>query len=146
MSPERSSSDIRPQRLRYGTRIRITIVVALYLSITMQPHAAETLDPAARATLNFRPQPAEEDLPTAMRRTTPASEKIADPEREFAMRMLESAERELRIAETHANIVKDGEIKRIANDIAASRRNEIAKLQTWLAQRKVLKTPRMLKQ
>ena len=67
-----------------------------------------------------------------------------DPEREFAMRMLESAQRELRLAETQASIATDIQIKQIANDTAASRRNEIKKLRAWLAQRKVLSTPRML--
>ncbi len=147
MSADHSASGIQSRRLRNGAQILIPILLTLcLLMLIMAPiHAAETFGPQASATADSRPQPAEEDVPDVGRRVMPASEhRIADPEREFAMRMLESVERELRLAEAHARISTDTQLKQIANDAAATRRNEIEKLRAWLSQRKVLNTPRML--
>ncbi len=145
MSPDHPASGIQLRCIRNGAHHLIRTLLTLCLSSMAPTSAADMSVPHARTTPNFRPQPAEEELSVARQRISPVGEqRIGDPEREFAMRMLESAQRELRLAETQASIATDIQIKQIANDTAASRRNEIKKLRAWLAQRKVLSTPRML--
>ncbi|MGI9026103.1 MAG: hypothetical protein ACR2GP_11090 [Burkholderiaceae bacterium] len=119
---------------------------ALSQLVVSQSGAAENPDADTCVTSTSRPQLAEEDLPPAERGapSIKQQQKIADPEREFALQMLERAERELRLAEAHTAIAADAQIREIVNDTAASRRKEISRLRAWLAKRNALSTPRML--
>ena len=147
MSVQHCSVDT-PVRPDYTRPSGLAAFVLTLCMIVMPPtQAAENRGANPPVTSGSRPQPAEEELP-ANERGAPAideQQNIADPERVFALRMLEFAEQELRLAEAHAATATDAQMREIANDTAASRRKEIRRLREWLAKRKVLRTPRMLK-
>lgn len=133
----------RPDRVGSGLEVFFSVLCLLVISPIC---AEENPGSDTRVISASRPQPAEEDLPPAERGAPSIKEqqRVADPERIFALQMLEHAEQELRLAEAHAAIATDVQMREIANDTAASRRQEISRLRAWLAKRKVFITPRML--
>ncbi len=124
----------------------MALALALTTLFMQQTSIAQTRDPKALTMQAMRPEPADEGSPS--RERPPASidqpQKLVDPEREFAMALLESEEQSLKLAEAHVATATDAQMREIARDVAAARRAEIARLRAWLASRKVY-TPRMLR-
>lgn len=140
-TPSTPSFPHRTALARWGT-----ILFILCVACAPQSGDAQSSSKDVRVAQSSRPQPAEEDrIPGAPGMPIFADQqRIADPERDFALKMLESAEKELRLAERHATVATDAQMGQIAKDVAASRKREIENIRAWLANRKVMLTPRML--
>lgn len=118
------------------------------LFFVLLPHqdAAATTRVDPLIAVDARPQPAEEDLPPGKRGAAPTEpqQTFRDPEREFAVKMLERTQKDLQLLDAHKAVAADAQMSEILNSATQSRREEIARLRAWLANRKTTLVPRMM--
>lgn len=136
----------RPKRIASHRSMALAAIALLFL-FTQQTSIAQPRHSIASTMQAMRPEPADEGPAASDRLPMPVDppQTIADPEREFALKLLESEEQGLKLAEAHAATATDAQMREIARDVAAARRTEIARLRAWLANRKVrIHPPRML--
>ena len=126
-------------------------VVASALLVLPQPALAQRSSGPVGAAETNRPQLAEEEVrpPTRAqgKRSTDTPRSIADPDRDFAIRIRKLEEEAQKLAQAQLKDGADAEMRAIAQSMIDARKDEIGKLDAWLARRKPPENkpiPRML--
>ena len=122
-----------------------TLFVAAPRASLAQTSAGAPAAPGMR-----RPQPADEEVTVrspndvkGAKSVVPAFN-IVDPDRDFAVRVRRHEDAALQLAEAEMQTGKDVEMRAIAKRIVDSHKQNIEKLDAWLARRKIPTVPRML--